>query len=129
MGPILSQTKSCHAASDIAWPWSATKALAAASEIYVWLRYSSQRKLTWQRNYNVKPKELSEAAQRLSRAVSGKGLHSSTFRINVSALGVIGGALRGCLGVIWGVSEGVRGCIVCVSMSEMAQVELKSGRV
>jgi len=32
------------------------------------------------------------------RAAVGRGLHSSTFRLNVSALYGIGGALRGCLG-------------------------------
>ena len=29
----------------------------------------------------------------------GRGIHSSTFRLNVSALSGIGGAFRGCLGV------------------------------
>jgi len=32
----------------------------------------------------------------------GMGLHSSTFRLNVSAFCGIGGALRGCLGGVWG---------------------------
>ena len=30
--------------------------------------------------------------------VTGRGLHSSTFRLFVSALSSIGGGLRGCLG-------------------------------
>jgi len=33
--------------------------------------------------------------------VTCSGLHSSTFRLNESDLCDIGGALRGCLGVVW----------------------------
>ena len=44
--------------------------IAAAAKIYVWLRYSSQRKLTWQRNYNVKPRELSAAQSKLTRTIT-----------------------------------------------------------
>jgi len=61
--------------------------------------------------------------------VVGRGLHSSTFRLNVSALCGIRGAFRGCLrGWVGGVREydGLRG--VCFE-SEVVQVELKSGRV
>jgi len=36
---------------------------------------------------------------RLIRAKDGRGLHSSTFRLNLSALSGKGGAYRGCLGV------------------------------
>ena len=65
----------------------------------------------------------------------GRGLHSSTFRLNLSAfrgigvhLGVIYGVSRGCLGGVRGY-EGDQGvCRVCF-VSETAQVELKSGRV
>ena len=46
-------------------------AFRAASKAYVWLRYSASRKLTWQRNYNVKPRELSAAQQKLTRVVAG----------------------------------------------------------
>jgi alpha-glucan,water dikinase len=45
--------------------------IAAASKIYVWLRYSSQRKLTWQRNYNVKPRELSASQAKITRVIAG----------------------------------------------------------
>lgn len=38
----------------------------AAAKIFVWLRYSAIRQLTWQRNYNVKPRELSGAQSRLT---------------------------------------------------------------
>ena len=39
----------------------------------------------------------------------GRGLHSSTFRLNVSALCEIGGAFRACLGD----SKGCIGYVVC----------------
>jgi alpha-glucan,water dikinase len=41
----------------------------ACSDIYVWLRYSATRQLTWQRNYNTQPRILSAAQERLTRAV------------------------------------------------------------
>jgi hypothetical protein len=56
---------------------------------------------------------------------NGRGLDSSTFRLNVSAFYGIGGALRGC-------SEGVmgrEGVLKVYFQSETSQVELKSGRV
>tara|TARA_B110000977_G_scaffold201015_2_gene293669 strand:+ start:183 stop:4553 length:4371 start_codon:yes stop_codon:yes gene_type:complete len=42
----------------------------AASKAYVWLRYSASKKLTWQRNYNVKPRELSAAQSKLTRVIT-----------------------------------------------------------
>jgi alpha-glucan,water dikinase len=36
----------------------------AMADIYVWLRYSSTRQLTWQRNYNTQPRILSAAQVR-----------------------------------------------------------------
>jgi hypothetical protein len=33
----------------------------ALADLYVWLRYSSTRQLTWQRNYNTQPRILSAA--------------------------------------------------------------------
>jgi hypothetical protein len=33
--------------------------------VTVWLRFSSLRLLTWNRNYNVKPREISAALDRL----------------------------------------------------------------
>ena len=59
----------------------------------------------------------------------GRGLHLSTFRLNVSAFCGIWGALTVCLGVVYGVSGGARGYLGCISVSEMVQVELKSGTV
>jgi len=40
------------------------------SQMLVWLRLSSQRHLTWQRNYNVKPRELAEAQRQLGLALA-----------------------------------------------------------
>jgi hypothetical protein len=33
----------------------------ALADVYVWLRYSASRQLTWQRNYNTQPRILSAA--------------------------------------------------------------------
>jgi len=41
------------------------------------------------------------------RMVSGKGLHLSTFHLNLSALYGIGGAHRGCVARVKGVLGGV----------------------
>jgi hypothetical protein len=35
--------------------------------------------------------------------VEGRGLHSSTFQLNLSALYGTGGARRGCVARVWGV--------------------------
>jgi len=43
------------------------------------------------------------------RQAGGRGLHSSSFRLNVSALCGIGAAFRGCLGGVSGVIRGIRG--------------------
>ena len=62
----------------------------------------------------------------------GRGLHSSTGWLNLSASGGIGGACRGRFGGLSGVLGGIRGCEgVCrlYFVSEMPEVELKSGRV
>jgi alpha-glucan,water dikinase len=41
-----------------------------AARLYVWLRYSAIRQLTWQRNYNTQPRILGEAQARLTNAVA-----------------------------------------------------------
>ena len=43
------------------------------ARIFVWLRYSSARKLTWQRNYNTQPRILGEAQQRLTNQIAQVG--------------------------------------------------------
>jgi len=40
--------------------------------IVIWLRYSHQRQLTWQRYYNTQPSELSRALNRLSMIITNK---------------------------------------------------------
>ena len=40
--------------------------------VLIWLRYSHQRQLDWQRNYNTRPRELSNSMDRLSMLVTGK---------------------------------------------------------
>ena len=35
--------------------------LASVAAIVVWMRFSAARHLTWNRNYNVKPREISAA--------------------------------------------------------------------
>jgi hypothetical protein len=44
---------------------------------------------------------------------AGRGLHSSTFWLNLSAFCGTGAAFMGCLGGIWAVTRGVRGCLGC----------------
>jgi len=38
--------------------------------LFVWLRYSALRQLTWQRQYNTKPRELSHAQERLTHKLA-----------------------------------------------------------
>ena len=38
--------------------------------LYVWLRFSALRQLTWQHNYNTKPRELAHAQDRLSQKLA-----------------------------------------------------------
>ena len=52
------------------------------------------------------------------RRHAGRGLHLSTFRLNLSAFCGIGGTLRRCLGCVQGVSGGIRGRLGCMSCRE-----------
>ena len=38
--------------------------------MFVWLRYSAARQLTWQRNYNTQPRILGEAQARLTATIA-----------------------------------------------------------
>jgi alpha-glucan,water dikinase len=40
------------------------------AQLYVYLRFSAVRQLTWQRNYNTKPRELAHAQERLTRKLA-----------------------------------------------------------
>ena len=42
----------------------------AMARIFVWLRYSSSRQLTWQRNYNTQPRILGSAQERLTHKMA-----------------------------------------------------------
>ncbi|KAK9809702.1 hypothetical protein WJX73_007079 [Symbiochloris irregularis] len=42
----------------------------AMARIYVWLRYSAARQLTWQKNYNTQPRILGEAQRRLTEQIA-----------------------------------------------------------
>ena len=42
----------------------------ATARIFVWLRYSAIRQLTWQRNYNTQPRILGAAQERLTHAIA-----------------------------------------------------------
>lgn len=45
--------------------------------IYVWLRFSATRQLTWQHNYNTKPRELSHAQERLTLRLADLYINSN----------------------------------------------------
>jgi hypothetical protein len=53
-------------------------------------------------------------------AIVGQGLTLVTFQLNVSDLCGTGGALRGCLGGVQGVSRVVRRCLACVFVLDTA---------
>jgi len=42
----------------------------AMATVYVWLRYSATRQLTWQRNYNTQPRILGASQERLTHKIS-----------------------------------------------------------
>jgi len=78
---------------------------------------------------NQAPQSYEYAILAIRLTPSSRGLHSCTFRINVSALCGIGGAFRGCLrGCLVGV-RGYEGVSRVSFEPETAQVGLKSGRV
>jgi hypothetical protein len=62
------------------------------------------------RRYNKGAFALASA---LKNNANGRGLHSSTFRLNCSAVYGIGAAFRGCLEGVWRVLGGGRGCLGC----------------
>ena len=61
-----------HKCSDIIGNWDENTPNEYWSWIVIWLRYSYQRQLDWQRNYNTRPRELSGAMDRLSMLVTNK---------------------------------------------------------
>ncbi|MBF0432537.1 MAG: hypothetical protein HQK83_14730 [Fibrobacteria bacterium] len=61
--------------------------------IYVWMRFSAIRQLTWQRNYNTQPRELSHSQDRLTQKLSEKyltGSDQTTKRLICETLALVG---------------------------------------
>ena len=52
----------------------------AWTTLLVWLRYSAIRQLTWQRNYNTKPRELAHAQDRLTARLASAYLRQPANR-------------------------------------------------
>ena len=65
--------------------------------------------------------------------MTGRGLHSLTSQLNLSAIYETGGARRNCVAHVKGVLGGIFrvhvGCVGLFCVSDTAQVELRSGRV
>ena len=68
---------------------------------------------------------LINAVKELDVRVAGRGLHSSTFWLNVSAFCGIGGASRGCFEGIEEVSGVTRGCVGCVLCQKWLRLSSK----
>ena len=52
----------------------------AICKLFVWLRYSASRQLTWQRNYNTQPRHLGDAQARLTHAIADVSARALTRR-------------------------------------------------
>ena len=65
-----------HKCSDIINDWDENTPNEYWTWIVIWLRYSYQRQLDWQRNYNTRPRELSNSMDRLSMIVTNKYANS-----------------------------------------------------
>jgi alpha-glucan,water dikinase len=59
--------------------------------LYVWLRFSAIRQLTWQRNFNTKPRELAHAqdrlTQKLAEAYRSEPASRPLLRLTLSTVG------------------------------------------
>ncbi len=72
----------------------------AQATVFVWLRYSAARQLTWQRNYNTQPRILGDAQARLTgtiakvRHASSVGCRSWGQRLLLSLKHALGGGCR-----------------------------------
>jgi hypothetical protein len=79
------------------------------------------------------PRRAPHRHEKEKHPLSGRGLQSSTFQLNVSTFYGIGGALRGCFrGNLRGIQvvSGVnRWDVGYTFLSETAQLELQTGRV
>jgi hypothetical protein len=104
VGELLPDIKAAAAAApgSLVWPpqkhnqnhdtaWRGAAALSGLVAVTVWLRLSSLRLLTWNHNYNVKPREISAALDRLGERlvevrgstsiVDSKGSDHSIFEV------------------------------------------------
>jgi hypothetical protein len=79
--------------------------------------------LEWEVVHGPAPRAVQHGEQ--LQPVGGRGLHSPTFQLNLSASYGIGGAPRGCVTLV----KGVLGCVGCFLVSDTAGVELRSERV
>ena len=59
--------------------------------LFVWLRFSAIRQLTWQRRYNTKPRELAHAQDRLTQKLAAlyqtERAHRSLLRLMLTTVG------------------------------------------
>jgi alpha-glucan,water dikinase len=60
--------------------------------IFCWLRFSQIRQLSWQRNYNTKPRELSAASERLNKLIAWRWKNSEPKEKEIYRL------MLGCIG-------------------------------
>eukprot|EP00291_Cryptomonas_curvata_P021640 CAMPEP_0172172742 /NCGR_PEP_ID=MMETSP1050-20130122/12626_1 /TAXON_ID=233186 /ORGANISM="Cryptomonas curvata, Strain CCAP979/52" /LENGTH=1504 /DNA_ID=CAMNT_0012844337 /DNA_START=29 /DNA_END=4543 /DNA_ORIENTATION=- len=64
----------------------------ALTVIFIWLRFSQIRQLSWQRNYNTKPRELSSASENLNKAIAWRWKNAGPearelFRLMLGCIG------------------------------------------
>ncbi|EKX44106.1 hypothetical protein GUITHDRAFT_72452 [Guillardia theta CCMP2712] len=60
--------------------------------VFIWLRFSQIRQLSWQRNYNTKPRELSHASEQLNKLISWRWKNSGPIEREIFRL------MLGCIG-------------------------------
>eukprot|EP00960_Hanusia_phi_P022117 655292-Hanusia_phi.AAC.2 len=60
--------------------------------VFIWLRFSQIRQLSWQRNYNTKPRELSHASEQLNKLISWRWKNSGPVEREIFRL------MLGCIG-------------------------------
>jgi alpha-glucan,water dikinase len=81
-----------HAASLIERTPPGPASRDAIAMIFVWLRFSQIRQLSWQRNYNTKPRELSAASDNLNKLISWRWKNSAVAEKELYRL------MLGCIG-------------------------------
>eukprot|EP00292_Cryptomonas_paramecium_P002089 CAMPEP_0113682442 /NCGR_PEP_ID=MMETSP0038_2-20120614/12666_1 /TAXON_ID=2898 /ORGANISM="Cryptomonas paramecium" /LENGTH=1530 /DNA_ID=CAMNT_0000601513 /DNA_START=87 /DNA_END=4675 /DNA_ORIENTATION=- /assembly_acc=CAM_ASM_000170 len=64
----------------------------AITMVFIWLRFSQIRQLSWQRNYNTKPRELSAASENLNKAIAWRWKNAGSeekelFRLMLGCIG------------------------------------------